>query len=53
MEKILEKQKLINKIEEARERLNRCIDTKKDYNLIYQCSIELDHLIEQYIAAGY
>lgn len=47
------KEKLILKIEEARQRLNDSIDAKENYDIIYQYSVELDHLIEQYIAAGY
>ena len=53
MEKTLEKQRLIEKIEAARQKLNDSIDMKKDYDTIYQHSVELDHLIEQYIVAGY
>lgn len=53
MEKTLEKQILIDKIEAAREKLNDSIDGKKDYDTIYRYSVELDHLIEQYIVAGY
>lgn len=53
MEKALEKQKLIEKIEAARKKMNDSIDAKKDYEIIYRYSVELDHLIEQYIVAGY
>ena len=53
MEKTLEKQSLIEKIEAARKQLNDSIDSKKDYEIIYHYSVELDHLIEQYIVAGY
>ena len=53
MEKALGKQNLIEKIEAARSRLNESIDSTKDYEIIYQYSVELDHLIEQYIVAGY
>lgn len=53
MEKALEKQRLIEKIEAARQKLNDSIDAKKDYDIIYQYSVELDQLIEQYIVAGY
>ena len=53
MERTLEKQRLIEEIEAARKKLNDSIDAKKDYNTIYQYSVELDHLIEQYIVAGF
>ena len=53
MEKALDKQRLIEKIEAARRKLNDSIDTKKDYDTIYRYSVELDHLIELYIVAGY
>lgn len=53
MENTLGKQNLIEKIEAARSRLNESIDSMKDYEIIYQYSVELDHLIEQYIVAGY
>lgn len=47
------KNELIEKIESAREILNASIDEGRDYEQIYQNSIELDHLIEQYIVAGF
>lgn len=50
---MIPKDELICKIEEARVRLNRCIDTDEKSEMIYERSIELDNLIEQYIAAGY
>ena len=53
MEKTLEKQRLIEESEAARKKLNDSIDAKKDYDTIYQYSVELDHLIEQYIVAGF
>ena len=53
MDRTLEKQRLIDEIEAARKKLNDSIDTKKDYDIIYQYSVELDHLIEQYIVAGF
>ena len=53
MENTLEKQNLIEKIEAARQLLNDSIDAKKDYGIIYQYSVELDHLIEQYIVSGF
>ena len=48
-----EKEELIQKIESAREVLNKSIDEKKQYDEVYQNSILLDTLIEQYIEAGY
>lgn len=50
---MIPKDELICKIEEARERLNRSIDIKEDSDTIYERSVELDHWIELYIAAGY
>jgi len=47
------KEELIQKIEEARRILNDSIDNKKQYDEIYDNSVKLDSLIEQYIAAGY
>lgn len=53
MEKSKEELILIEKIENSRIRLNRSIDSKEDYEIIYRCSVELDRLIEQYIGAGF
>lgn len=47
------KNELIEKIESARQVLNASIDEGKDYEQIYQYSVELDMLIEQYIIAGF
>lgn len=47
------KDELIRQIESAREALNASIDSGKDYQQIYQYSVALDRLIEQYIVAGY
>ena len=47
------REELVNQIEEARKRLNGSIDRKEAYDLIYQYSVELDRLIEQYMEAGY
>lgn len=47
------KEELIQAIESARQKLNISIDNQDDYQNIYQYSIELDGLIEQYIVAGY
>lgn len=48
-----EKQELINKIETMRKKLNDSMEAKMEYDIIYQYSVELDKLIEQYIVAGY
>ena len=53
MERTSEKQRLIGQIETARKKLNESIDTRKEYDIIYQNSVELDRLIEQYIVAGF
>ena len=49
---MMSKEELIHDIEEARERLNISIEQKNE-DIIYNISVELDKLIEQYIAAGY
>ena len=48
-----EREKLIQRIESVRAKLIRSIDEKEDYAAVYQYSVELDALIEQYMAAGY
>lgn len=48
-----QKQELINRIENARKKLNDSMDAGMEYDIIYQYSVELDKLIEQYIFAGY
>ena len=47
------KEELVKKIEEARLILNKSIDEKHNYEEVYQNSVQLDSLIEQYIAKGY
>ncbi len=47
------REELIQKIEAARKILNDSIDNKKQYEEIYNNSVKLDSLIEQYIVAGY
>lgn len=47
------KEELVALIEEARKELNGSIEGNEDYNLVYQYSVKLDQLIEQYIVAGY
>lgn len=49
---MISKEELIHDIEEARERLNKSIEYDEG-DIIYYRSVELDKLIEQYIAAGY
>lgn len=43
------KKELVKQIENARDRLNRSIETGEAYTAVYQNSRELDHLISQYI----
>ncbi|MCI8268374.1 MAG: Spo0E family sporulation regulatory protein-aspartic acid phosphatase [Lachnospiraceae bacterium] len=47
------KEELVRDIEQARERLDSSIERKEDYEAIYQNSLDLDRLIEQYIASGF
>ncbi len=47
------KEEMIREIEAAREKLNRSIDEKDAYGIIYRHSVELDLLLNQYILAGY
>ncbi|MGN0159171.1 MAG: Spo0E family sporulation regulatory protein-aspartic acid phosphatase [Brotaphodocola sp.] len=47
------KEELLSKIEDARNCLNSSIETGARYETIYQCSIELDRLIELYIVSGF
>lgn len=47
------KRELVERIEAARTVLNESIDNKLPYEEIYENSIKLDTLIEQYIEAGY
>lgn len=47
------KENLVREIEEARNRLNDSIDLKEKYEIIYENSIQLDQLIEQYIVAEF
>lgn len=47
------KEELVKKIEEARLILNKSIDERHKYEEVYKNSVELDSLIEQYIAEGY
>lgn len=43
------KKKLEEQIEEKRKRLNCAIEEKEDYDVIYELSLEVDKLIEDYI----
>lgn len=45
------KEELVDKIEAAREKLNRSIDGREEYGKIYNYSIELDELVNQYMVA--
>ncbi len=47
------REELVQSIESAREKLNRSIDERRKYEEIYQNSVELDALIEQYIVSGF
>ncbi len=47
------KEELIRDIEQARKRLDGSIERKEDYDAVYQNSVELDRLIELYIASGF
>lgn len=47
------KEELIQKIEAARQILNQSIDEKKQYEEVYENSVKLDLLIEQYMVEGY
>ena len=47
------KKDLIDKIEKARQALNRSIDEGEEYELIYENSVKLDILIERYIVADF
>lgn len=49
---MISKEELIRDIEEARERLNKSIEHDNE-DVVYNRSVELDKLIERYIAAGY
>lgn len=50
---VIRKDELINKIEYARQILNNSIDSRERYEDIYEKSVKLDLLIEQYIVAGF
>lgn len=44
-------EELAKKIETVREKLNRSIDQREEYKIIYHYSIELDELLNQYMVA--
>lgn len=50
---VISKDELVKRIENARQKLNESINENDEYKEIYQHSIELDQLIEEYIVAGY
>ncbi|MCI8607768.1 MAG: Spo0E family sporulation regulatory protein-aspartic acid phosphatase [Hungatella sp.] len=47
------KDELVKKIEAARLVLDKSIDERQDYEEVYQNSVKLDRLIEEYIDSGY
>ena len=47
------REELVQKIEAAREKLNRSVETGEEYKAVYQYSVELDHLIELYLSSEY
>lgn len=49
----ISKEELVQKIETAREKLNRSMETGEEYKTVYQYSVELDYLIEAYLLAEY
>ena len=49
----ISKEELTKKIEEARHKLNSSIEKKEHYEEIYENSVKLDQLIEQYVVAGF
>lgn len=51
--RIEDRHRLIAQIERARERLNQSIDRREAYGIIYQYSVELDRLLNQYVVAGF
>lgn len=47
------KEELIREIEKARKALNESIDLQENYEVIYDNSVMLDKLIEQYLVSEY
>ncbi len=47
------KEELVQKIECARQNLNRSIERGENYDSIYKNSVELDQLLELYIVSGF
>ncbi len=45
------KEELSVKIEEKKRYLHQCIEAREPYDKIYQASLEVDRLIEQYLVA--
>lgn len=49
----ISRDELVREIETAREKLNRSIEIGDEYKIVYQYSVELDHLIEEYLSVKY
>ena len=47
------KEELVEKIERVRKKMDLCIERWEEYRKIYEYSVELDELLNQYIVAGY
>ena len=47
------KEELVEKIERVRKKMDLCIERREEYRKIYEYSVELDELLNQYIVAGY
>ena len=47
------KEELVRNSEQAREQLDSSIEKRERYDQIYRNSVELDRLIELYIASGF
>ena len=49
----ISKEELVARIEKARRKLEGSIEDGEEYCYVYENSVELDRLIEIYIAMGY
>ena len=47
------KEELVEKIERVRKKMDLCIEHREEDRKIYEYSVELDELLNQYIVAGY
>lgn len=47
------KEELVEKIERVRKKMDLCIERREEYRKIYEYSVELGELLNQYIVAGY